>query len=470
MNMQVRIIVAVLTFSLLMMAMTAAYLEYLNGPFPLSSSPVSTQTSIAGFPSSSQEALSSQEDASSFQEEQPVPESRSAPRAWSGQKPPASREPVQPPQPQSQARESAPSHSSFPEEEEPPAESYSRRSTISWPEPEESSNSRPASSQPASSPASSQPESSLPAASEPVSSEFVSSEPEPPPISSEPVSSEPASSLPASSESASSEAVSSEPESSPSESLPESSEPASSLPVSSEPASSAPEDPLEQEIDLLCQALSLRYELYILILRSPEDDPNGWAEEYAADLQSVRDALDSLERALSRFPERFFQEKVTVYVAGRFVCTEPDMRSCFVSCEGASSLETAHRLAACAVTQFLEEGDYRELADRNPSDFIYGVDSGYNEYYIFSDDNLYNSYFLSAAGQESPEQDVAEILTAVLLEPDRLLPVEPGFAFYDKLSYCCQQFAAWRPELADAPGLRPFLPGAGARTKWKRSV
>ena len=106
-----------------------------------------------------------------------------------------------------------------------------------------------------------------------------------------------------SSESASSEAVSSEPESSPSESLPE----------SSEPASSAPEDPLEQEIDLLCQALSLRYELYILILRSPEDDPNGWAEEYAADLQSVRDALDSLERALSRFPERFFQEKVTVY-------------------------------------------------------------------------------------------------------------------------------------------------------------
>ena len=64
MNMQVRIIVAVLTFSLLVMAMTAAYLEYLNGPFPLSSSPVSTQTSIAGFPSSSQEALSSQENAS----------------------------------------------------------------------------------------------------------------------------------------------------------------------------------------------------------------------------------------------------------------------------------------------------------------------------------------------------------------------------------------------------------------------
>lgn len=224
------------------------------------------------------------------------------------------------------------------------------------------------------------------------------------------------------------------------------------------------------EIERIRCEISVEYNIEIVVICNEESKHSDWAEEYITDPKQLESVSDILGRALSPFPENFFYERVTVYIAARFKEIEPENDILLLSTEDSSGEDLSCQLMDYTVEHFLKEGDYRDLESWNPSDFHYGVP---DEYYVYHSDNPYdpNSYFLSLSAQDSPEKDIAEILTAVVNNEAFLHDLAPYTCIHDKIKYCCEQLVKWDEKFAAHPGVQIFLgEGQFLRNKYKRTA
>ena len=158
---------------------------------------------------------------------------------------------------------------------------------------------------------------------------------------------------------------------------------------------------------------------------------------------------------------------------------EPEDGVFLLPTENSSGKELSSQLMDYTVEHFLKEGDYQDLEICNPYGFYYGDPS---EYYVFDSDDssaaFYNGYFLSLSAQDSPEKDIAEILTAVLNNENFLhnlvsdtpdMPYRP--CIYGKIKYCCEQLVKWDDAFAAHPGVQIFLgEGQFLRNKYKQTA
>lgn len=230
------------------------------------------------------------------------------------------------------------------------------------------------------------------------------------------------------------------------------------------------------EIERIRCEISVEYNIEIVVICNEESKHSDWAEEdkYITDPKQLEGVSDILGRAFSPFPEGFFHERVTIYIAACFKEIEPEDGTFLLSTDNPYGIELSRQLMDYTVEHFLKEGfteeDYQNFKSMNPSDFHYGDP---NKSYVYHSDDPYdpNSYFLSLSAQDSPEKDIAEILTAVVNNEAFLHDLVPYTCIHDKIKYCCEQLVKWDEKFAAHPGVQIILgEGQFLRNKYKRTA
>lgn len=232
-----------------------------------------------------------------------------------------------------------------------------------------------------------------------------------------------------------------------------------------ESAPSVPSEPSLEEIaaqnqknDQFAKTLQQKYQIMVLILRSEEDDSEGLATQYATDPFQVWECLEICARALSLFPDRFFQDEVALALADQFLLTSPSQTIgsylfLLVPYRDFSWNVLRSELLSYTEKAFLAEAEF-SMDDYLPEDFLYGDPQSR---YVFSKDNPGYGWFLSLSAQQSPHADIGEILRQLIQSPSLLEQAVPGTPFFEKCVYCAERFLSWRSVLSSNHAIQYFL-------------